>query len=32
MPANANMSLGKTGVMVFEAGLGPAGWVVSDAS
>jgi alpha-L-rhamnosidase len=36
MPAAANMTLGKTGVMVFEANLGkgPDGdiWLVSDAS
>ena len=30
MPAVANMVLGKTGVMVFEANLGDAGWLVSD--
>jgi alpha-L-rhamnosidase len=32
MPAAPNLTLGKTGVMVFEADLGAAGWVVSDAS
>jgi len=36
MPAAANMTLGKTGIMVFEANLGkgPEGdiWLVSDAS
>ena len=31
-PAVSNMTLGKTGVMVFEANLGDAGWVCSDAS
>lgn len=30
MPAPANMTLGKTGVLVFEANLGEAGWLVSD--
>jgi len=32
MPAAANMTLGKTGVLVFEADLGEGGWLVSDAS
>ncbi len=32
MPAQANMSLGKTGVMVFEADLGGGNWLVSDES
>jgi hypothetical protein len=37
MPAAANATLGKTGVLVFEANLGPStdapdGWLVSDAS
>ena len=32
MPASANMTLGKTGIMVFEADLGAAGWLVSDGS
>jgi hypothetical protein len=32
MPAASNMMLGKTGVLVFEANLGEAGWLVSDAS
>lgn len=32
MPATPNLTLGKTGVLVFEANLGPAGWVVSDGS
>jgi len=32
MPAVPNMTLGKTGIVVFEANLGAAGWVVSDAS
>jgi len=30
MPAVPNMTLGKTGVVVFEADLGSAGWLVSD--
>jgi len=30
MPASANVMLGKTGVLVFEADLGEAGWLVSD--
>lgn len=30
-PAVPNMTLGKTGVLVFEADFGGAGWVVSDA-
>jgi hypothetical protein len=32
MPAAPNMTLGKTGVLVFEAGLGEDAWLVSDAS
>lgn len=33
MPASPNLSLGKTGILVFEANLGAeAAWVVSDAS
>lgn len=32
MPAVPNMTLGRTGVMVFEADLGAAGWLVSDGS
>lgn len=32
MPAAANATLGRTGVLVFEADLGPAGWLVSDGS
>ena len=32
MPAVPNMTLGKSGVLVFEADLGAAGWLVSDAS
>jgi len=32
MPAVANMTLGKTGVLVFEADLGEGEWLVSDAS
>lgn len=32
MPAAPNMTLGKSGVVVFEANLGAAGWLVSDAS
>ncbi len=32
MPAGPNMTLGKTGILVFEADLGDAGWLVSDAS
>ncbi|MCS6910261.1 MAG: alpha-L-rhamnosidase N-terminal domain-containing protein [Anaerolineales bacterium] len=31
MPAAPNLTLGKTGVLVFEANLGAAGWLVSDA-
>lgn len=31
-PAVPNMTLGKTGVLVFEADLGAAGWLVSDAT
>jgi alpha-L-rhamnosidase len=30
MPAAPNMTLGKSGVMVFEANLGQGGWLVSD--
>jgi hypothetical protein len=32
MPAAPNMTLGKTGVLVFEADLGAGGWLVSDDS
>jgi hypothetical protein len=32
MPAVPNMTLGKTGVLVFEADLGTAGWLISDAT
>jgi len=32
LPAVGNMTLGKNGVLVFEADLGPAGWLVSDPS
>ena len=32
MPAAPNLTLGKTGILVFEANLGAAGWLVSDAS
>ncbi|GIV69418.1 family 78 glycoside hydrolase catalytic domain [Caldilinea sp.] len=32
MPAAPNLTLGKTGVLVFEANLGAAGWLVSDGS
>jgi alpha-L-rhamnosidase len=32
IPAVANTGLGKTGALVFEADLGPAGWLVSDES
>jgi hypothetical protein len=32
LPATPNMTLGKTGVMVFEANLGDAGWLTSDAT
>jgi hypothetical protein len=31
-PAVPNMMLGKTGILVFEANLGDAGWVCSDAT
>lgn len=31
MPAAPNMTLGKNGVLVFEANLGDAGWLTSDA-
>lgn len=30
MPAVPNLTLGKTGILVFEANLGEAGWIVSD--
>ncbi len=32
IPAVANMTLGKSGVLVLEANLGEAGWLVSDGS
>jgi alpha-L-rhamnosidase len=32
IPAVANATLGKSGVLVFEADLGETGWLVSDAS
>jgi len=32
LPATHNMTLGKSGVMVFEADLGESGWLVSDAT
>ncbi|MGQ0605002.1 MAG: alpha-L-rhamnosidase N-terminal domain-containing protein, partial [Anaerolineales bacterium] len=32
MPATPNLTLGKTGILVFEANLGARGWLVSDAS
>jgi alpha-L-rhamnosidase len=32
MPAAPNLTLGKSGILVFEANLGAAGWLVSDAS
>lgn len=32
MPAVPNLTLGKNGVLVFEADLGQAGWLVSDPS
>ena len=32
MPAVPNLTLGKTGILVFEADLGAAGWLVSDAT
>ncbi len=32
MPATPNVMLGRTGIMVFEADLGAAGWLVSDPS
>jgi alpha-L-rhamnosidase len=32
MPATPNRTLGKSGVMVFEAALGEAGWLLSDAT
>ena len=31
-PAVPNMTLGKSGILVFEADLGVAGWLVSDAT
>ncbi|MDQ5850871.1 MAG: family 78 glycoside hydrolase catalytic domain, partial [Chloroflexota bacterium] len=32
MPAVPNLTLGKTGILVFEADLGAAGWLVSDST
>src|SRR5262245_32992328 len=32
MPAVPNMTLGKSGILVFEADLGAAGWLISDGS
>lgn len=32
IPAVPNTGLGKTGALVFEADMGPAGWLVSDPS
>lgn len=32
MPATPNLTLGKTGTLVFESDLGAAGWLVSDAT
>ena len=32
IPAVPNMTLGKTGILVFEADLGAAGWLISDGS
>lgn len=32
MPAVPNMTLGKSGIMVFEANMGAAGWLVSDGA
>jgi hypothetical protein len=32
MPAPPNLTLGKSGILVFEADLGSAGWLVSDAT
>ncbi|MBV9280276.1 MAG: alpha-L-rhamnosidase N-terminal domain-containing protein, partial [Chloroflexi bacterium] len=32
MPATPNLTLGKSGILVFEADLGDAGWLVSDSS
>ena len=32
MPAAPNLTLGKSGILVFEADLGAAGWLSSDAS
>lgn len=32
MPAVPNRTLGKTGILVFEADLGAAGWLVSDGA
>ncbi len=31
MPATPNLTLGKTGILVFEADLGAAGWLTTDA-
>ena len=32
MPATPNMTLGKTGILVFEADLGDGSWLVSDST
>jgi alpha-L-rhamnosidase len=32
MPAVPNLTLGKTGILVFETNLGEAGWLVSDST
>ncbi|GAP07441.1 MAG TPA: hypothetical protein DEQ80_00115 [Anaerolinea thermolimosa] len=32
MPATPNLTLGRTGILVFEADLGAQGWLVSDGS
>src|SRR4051794_16360885 len=32
MPAVPNLTLGKTGILVFEADLGEVGWLVSDST
>ena len=32
MPATPNLTLGRSGVLVFEADLGAGGWLVSDAT
>ncbi len=32
MPAVPNMTLGKTGILVFEADVGAGGWLLSDAT